>query len=313
MRWMPRRVSSVSSTSWRSAGGAPFSTGGRGGEHADDADVVGAAARVGRGDERAREVLGRATAAQPHELLGALDVLREPVRAEHHQVAWHHVEHQRVHLYRVARAHAAHEHVAVRRRGSLLGGHGAAPHGLGGERVVVGELHGGLLTEEVQLTVAHVAHHAEAPGQEQRGAGGAHPALARVGDRRLIDLLARGLDGVAQELGEGVGRGHPRRQRLHHGPLALHHALDAVRRHARGHFTAGVAPHAIAHHEEPERFVVQDVVFVVFALEPDVRAGIRLEAHSYTRSLAFTARPARAGRSRRCGRSPWNRCCRPSR
>jgi hypothetical protein len=116
---------------------------------------------------------------------------------------------------------------------------------------------------------------------QQHRRGRAHAALVGLGLGAVVDVAARRLDGVLEDL-QDLDRLH----RLVVDPVALdqiavlvHRVADLVHRDRRRDLTRRVPTHPVRHQEEPELLVDEEVVLVVRPLPTHVSRGGEGQLH----------------------------------
>ena len=115
-----------------------------------------------------------------------VDHRRQPVGAEEEEVARLGLDRERVDVDLAVRAERARDHRALRVSVGLLGGEAPAPHEVGDERVVVGELLELPAAQPIGPGVADVADD-ERVGRDERGGD----RRSHAGDLRVVVPRAR--------------------------------------------------------------------------------------------------------------------------
>ena len=211
-------------------------------------------------------------------------IVGQPVRAEQVDVARLGRDGEGVHVDVRVGADRARDHGALRVRVGLLGRQPAAPHELGDERVVVGELLEVSVAEPVGTRVSDVADRHAAVVHDRHGHRRAHPRRGRV----LVGACEHAAVGLLDQLDHLLlGR-------------ALGDAVVLERRggQARGDLSGARAAHSVRDREQRRPLDVR--VLVVPPLAPGVGGGrVGADPHtSYLRSVSPTRTTSPGARRR---------------
>ena len=206
-----------------------------------------------------------------------VDHRRQAVRAEQEDVAVAGLDGERVDVDVGLGPERARDHRALRVDRRLLGRELTAPHELGDERVVVGQLLELPVAQPVGARVADVPDRDLPVGLEHRDRHRrAHPRRRRVGGGALVDAQVRGLDQRDDALLAG-------RARIEVG------LGDRGRRELGGDLAGLRAAHPVGDREHRRRG--DEVVLVVPPLAPDIR--LRRRARDSHRSNLRSVSPIR--------------------
>jgi len=248
----------------------------------DDRDVVAAAAAVrvvdaalwdrggvGVGQDALRRYLRRRGGIVGSQWVG--EIVVQPVGAEQEAILGEHVEVLGVDIDGLVDPDRSRDRILDRQIGDLFLGQPSAAQQLVDERVILGELMDLIVPREVDPAVADVRDEPASASEKQGAQRGAHPFLGGVVGGHLVDACACVAHSELQECEHvlamaGRGRGEN---------VAQH----AGRRRAR-HLTGRMTAHAVAHDEEAERLVDEEVVLVDLTDLPGIRGGPEADVHA---------------------------------
>ena len=260
----------------------------------DDAgDVVGPAALEGELDQRVGALAGIGDVLQGRVDRVEGDEAGEPVGAEHPAVARMGGAQGEVELgVRVDVAEHAHQHRALRVPLRLLLGEPSLVQQPLDEGVVLGDLDGLLLAQQIGARVADVGEGELALGAQQRGDRGAQAPQLRLVPCAAQDLLVRLEHALLEGRDDVGGRG-----------LGVQGG-QAPDRDRGGDVAAGVAAHAVGDHQQVAARV--GGVLVVRADQAHVGAGgiAQGDAHRGPRLSSISVRPIRTCAPGRKGTAP---------